>query len=173
VRAAVPVIRLVRWTFEDFPLLERMNSPEMTVHVGGPETPAELRARQDRYVASAQSEAVHIYKAVLLPASVEVGSVNFWDREWKGVAVYEMGWGILPEFQGRGIAAAAVMKAIDLARATARRPAIHAFPKVENGPSNALCRKLGFDLVGETDFEYPAGHWMRCNDWRLALGQYT
>jgi hypothetical protein len=24
-------------------------------------------------------------------------------------------------------------------------------------------------LLGATQFEYPKGHWMLCNDWRLAL----
>ncbi len=51
----------------------------------------------------------------------------------------------------------------------ADRPFVHAFPSVANGPSNALCRKLGFALVEERDFEYPKGHFMRCNDWQLDL----
>jgi RimJ/RimL family protein N-acetyltransferase len=81
-----------------------------------------------------------------------------------------MGWGVLPEFQGRGFASAAVKQAIQMARETGRRDSIHAFPSVDNGPSNAICRKAGFELLGETDFEYPKGHWMRCNDWRFRLG---
>jgi hypothetical protein len=36
-------------------------------------------------------------------------------------------------------------------------------------PSNALCRSLGFELLGEHDFEYPTGHFIRCHDWRLDL----
>jgi RimJ/RimL family protein N-acetyltransferase len=58
---------------------------------------------------------------------------------------------------------------IGIARAARRHAAIHAFPSIENPPSNAICRKLGFELLGETEFEYPKGHWMRCNDWRLSL----
>jgi RimJ/RimL family protein N-acetyltransferase len=46
---------------------------------------------------------------------------------------------------------------------------MHAFPSVTNPPSNAICRKLGFTLMGEYDFEYPVGHLLRCNDWRLDL----
>jgi len=44
---------------------------------------------------------------------------------------------------------------------------IHAYPGVDNGPSNAICRKAGFTLAGAHDFEYPPGHPMRCNDWFL------
>jgi RimJ/RimL family protein N-acetyltransferase len=48
---------------------------------------------------------------------------------------------------------------------------LYAFPSVGNAPSNGICRKLGFTLVGETEYEYPpgSGRVMRCNDWRLDL----
>jgi RimJ/RimL family protein N-acetyltransferase len=76
----------------------------------------------------------------------------------------------VPEFQGRGIASIAVALAIEIARETKRRPAVHAFPSVDNPPSNGICRKVGFELLGEERFEYPKGHRMQCNDWRLLLG---
>jgi hypothetical protein len=44
-----------------------------------------------------------------------------------------------------------------------------AFPSIANAPSNAICRKLGFTLIEECEFEYPKGSFMRCNDWRLDL----
>ncbi|WP_440086780.1 hypothetical protein [Streptosporangium sp. LJ11] len=46
---------------------------------------------------------------------------------------------------------------------------LHAYPSVDHPASNAICRKLGFFLLGERDFEYPPGTTMRCNDWRLDL----
>ncbi len=151
------------------PLLVRLNAPEMTEHLGGPETTEQLEVRHRRYVAAAGSETTYIYVVVLLPDRVDAGGVNFWDREWKGDDVFEMGWGVLPEFQGRGIASAAVENALELARATRKRREVHAFPSVENAPSNDICRRVGFELLGETQFEYPKGHWMRCNDWRFRL----
>jgi RimJ/RimL family protein N-acetyltransferase len=39
---------------------------------------------------------------------------------------------------------------------------------VDNGPSNAICRKLGFTLLGPLDFEFRGGV-LHCNDWRLEL----
>jgi len=163
------VIRLRRWADGDWPLLVRLNAPEMTDHLGGPETDEALRRRHERYLAAAGN--VICLTAVLEPEAVAVGNVNVWEREWRGRPVYEMGWGVLPEFQGRGLASAAVKEAIEIARATGRRDSIHAFPSVDNGPSNAVCRKAGFELLGETDFEYPKGHWMRCNDWRFSLAE--
>jgi RimJ/RimL family protein N-acetyltransferase len=77
----------------------------------------------------------------------------------------------LPEFQGRGVASAAVRAVIAAARTDGRHQWLHAFPSVANAGSNAVCRKAGFALVGETDFEYPPGRIMRSNDWRYDLGR--
>ena len=43
------VVHIEPWGAGDLPLLERLNDPEMTRHVGGPETPEELADRQSRY----------------------------------------------------------------------------------------------------------------------------
>jgi RimJ/RimL family protein N-acetyltransferase len=101
-----------------------------------------------------------------------VGYVGYWEREAHGEEVYEMGWAVIPAFQGRGIAAAATREAIELARAEPDgRRWLYAYPAVDNGPSNALCRKLGFELVGTFEYVYPpdSGNVLRCNDWRLDL----
>lgn len=171
-------VRLVSWSEEDYPLLVRLNSPEMTEHLGGPETDEALADRHRRYLVAARSGMIHekdsTYPAYVFKVVVEdvpVGNVNFWEREWQGRSVYEMGWGIVPEFQGRGLATEAVKAAIDVARGLGSRDLIHAFPSVDNGPSNAICRKAGFELIGPVEFEYPKGHWMQCNDWRLSLAQ--
>jgi RimJ/RimL family protein N-acetyltransferase len=173
-----PLIRLEPWADVDFPLLVRLNAPEMTEHLGGPQTDEKLRQRHERYVTAAKTNllyesgktyAAYVFKVIVEPDGPAVGNVSFWEREWKGEHVYEMGWGVVPEYQGRGIASAAVTQAIELARALKRRHAVHAFPSAENGPSNAICQKAGFELMGEVPFEYPKGHWMRSNDWRLRL----
>jgi RimJ/RimL family protein N-acetyltransferase len=173
------LVRLVPWGEDDLPLLVRLNAPEMMEHLGGPETAEQVLLRHQRYVGAARSGvfrdsdreySAFIFKAVVEPEGVGVGSVNFWDREWKGEAVYEMGWSVVPEFQGRGIASAMVGLAVEVARGMGRRAAVHAFPSVDNAPSNGICRNAGFELLGEERFEYPKGHWMQCNDWRLLLG---
>ena len=33
------------------------------------------------------------------------------------------------------------------------------------------CRRVGFELLGETDFEDPRGHWMGRSDWLMSLAQ--
>ena len=59
---------------------------------------------------------------------------------------------------------------IDDARRRGTHRLLHALPSVDNAASNALCRALGFELLGETPVEYPKGTMMRSNDWRLELG---
>jgi RimJ/RimL family protein N-acetyltransferase len=160
------VIQLRPWTEDDMSLLAALNSLEMTEHLGGPESQEQLDKRLLRYVA-AQSHEVGMF--VVMVDGVPAGSVGFWEREWRGGRVYETGWSVLPEFQGHGVASRATSLAIGIARATGRNDAIHAFPAVDNGPSNAICRKLRFELLGECEFEYPKGHWALSNDWQLSL----
>jgi RimJ/RimL family protein N-acetyltransferase len=83
--------------------------------------------------------------------------------------VYETGWNVLPEFQGRGIGGTAAREVIDKARAENAHRQLHAYPSVDNPASNAVCRKVGFSFVGEYELEYPKGSFMRCNDWRYDL----
>jgi RimJ/RimL family protein N-acetyltransferase len=110
-----------------------------------------------------------MFKIVDVETGEAVGSVGYWDRSWRDEEVYEIGWSVLPAFQGRGIAGAATAQAIAHASSEQSHRFLHAFPSVDNLASNAICRKLGFTLVEECEFEYPVGHFMRCNDWRLDL----
>src|SRR2546421_10675188 len=161
-------VTLEPWGSGDLPLLERlMGDPRMTEHLGGPESPDKLRERQGRYEALEGGD--RMFKIVDVASGAGVGSVGFWMKEWRGGQVYEIGWMVVPEFQGRGIAVAATAQAIAIARQDDLHRFMHAFPNVANTPSNAICRKLGFELLEAREFEYPKGHLMACNDWRLDL----
>jgi len=160
------------WGSGDLPLLERlMGDPRMTGHPGGPESPDKLRERQSRYERLDSGD--RMFKIVDAPSRSAVGSVGFWTKEWRDEHVYEVGWMVVPEFQGRGIAVAATAQAIELAKQDARHRFMHAFPSVDNAPSNAICRKLGFDSLEACEFEFPKGHFMTCNDWRLELRAWS
>src|SRR5262245_48420830 len=140
------------WGSGDLPLLERlMGDPRMTEHLGGPETPEKLRERQGRY--ESHEGGSHIFKIVDTASGAGVGSVGYWTKEWRDEEVYEIGWMVVPEFQGRGIAAAATAQAVEGAKREDEHRFMHAFPGVENGPSNAICRKLGFELLEVCEFE--------------------
>ena len=159
-------VRLEPWGKDDLGLVRRlMGDAAMTEHLGGPESEEKLLDRQRRY----EREGSGMFKVVDEESGEAAGSVGYCEKDWRGETVYETGWMILPEFQGRGLAVAATRKVIEATRAARKHRYLHAFPSVENEPSNAICRKLGFELLGDTEFEYPKGHFMRCNDWRLEL----
>jgi RimJ/RimL family protein N-acetyltransferase len=159
-------VRIEPWSADEHALLESLLSdPGMMEHVGGPETPEKIAERQARY----QRPGSRQYKIIDGDSAQAVGWVGYWERAWRGGEVYETGWSVLPAFQGRGIAGSATRQLIEIVRAERRHRFLHAYPSVVNGPSNAICRKLGFTLLGTSDFEYPPGHFMECNDWRLDL----
>ncbi len=165
-----PAVHVEPWGEGDFPLLQIvMGDPEMTRYLGGPEGQDKLAERQARYERLEGSGLGRMFKIVDEGGGQAIGLVGYWDKMWRGKGVYEIGWHVIPEFQGRGIATEATAQVIALIRDEGKHRFIHAFPSVENAPSNAICRKLGFTLTGERDFEYPPGRFMRCNDWRLDL----
>jgi RimJ/RimL family protein N-acetyltransferase len=162
-------LRLEPWGAGDLPLLKQLlGDPEMTKHLGGPESDEKLVERLGKYRKS-QSADGRMFKIVDALSGEAMGSVGYWERSWRDDDVYETGWSVLPAFQGRGVAKSATSLAIDRARTDGKHRFLHAFPSVENGPSNAICSKLGFTLVEEVEFEYPKGNFMQCNDWRLDL----
>jgi RimJ/RimL family protein N-acetyltransferase len=161
-------VSLVPWGSGDLPLLEKlMGDPRMTEHLGGPESSDQLRERHHRYQSLEGGD--RMFKIADLVSGLGVGSVGFWTKEWRGEPIYEVGWMVVPEFQGRGIAVTATAQAIQLAKRDAKHRFMHAFPNIDNAASNAICRKLGFELLETCDFEFPKGNFMTCYDWRLDL----
>lgn len=159
-------VRLEPWGKGDLPLLQGLlGDPVMMGHLGGPEGEEKIAERQARYEQPDSKQ----FKIVDEATGEGVGWVGYWERNWRGEQVYEIGWSVLPAFQGRGIAGAATREAIAIARSEKKRRFLHAYPSVDNAPSNAICRKLGFSLLGPCEFEYPKGSLMQCNDWRLDL----
>ena len=157
------------WAEGDLALEERlMGDPAMTEHLGGPESLEKIRERQERYLRIELGKG-RMFAIVVGPERLAAGSIGYWEREEQGQLVWETGWSVLPEFQGQGIATQATILVIEHARAEGKHRFIHAYPSVDNAPSNAICRKAGFILQGENEFEYPPGHFMRCNDWRFDL----
>jgi RimJ/RimL family protein N-acetyltransferase len=141
----------------------------MTEYLGGPESAEKIAERQERYEQAADSDTTRVFKVVDAATEEAVGWVGYWERSWRDQQVYEIGWSVLPAFQGRGIAGEATAQALADARSSGKHRFVHAFPSVDNAPSNAICRKLGFTLLEDMEFEYPPGNVIRCNDWRFDL----
>ncbi len=155
----------------DMWVLERtLGASSEMEHLNGPESREQIRTRHERFLAmSADPRAGCMY--TVLVGSSAAGNVGYWETDWEGETVWETGWFVLPEFQGRGVATQAVKLLIQVVSGQPSHRYLVAFPAMDNGPSNAIARKLGFERVKEIDFEYPrnSGKFLHNIVWRLAL----
>ncbi|MFJ1751746.1 GNAT family N-acetyltransferase [Kitasatospora sp. NPDC088134] len=152
---------------EDVDAYVRMRcDPVMTAELGGPLPVEGMAEKVLRDVARAAADEWWV-KMILPEDSAEVaGTVTLWPHRVDGAAAAEIGWMVLPGFQGRGLAKRAVRAVLDLAVADGRWGVVHAFPGVGNGPSNAICRALGFTLLGERETGF-AGRVLRTHHWTV------
>jgi RimJ/RimL family protein N-acetyltransferase len=153
---------------DDLPLYARMLSdPEMMAELGGPVPDEGMEAKLREIVRGVEDGSV--WYSVIVPdedSSAAAGSVCIWTSEADGEPQSEIGWMVLPEYQGRGLATEATRAMLERARDEGKWGAIHAHPGVTNGPSNAICRKLRFRKVGEREVEF-RGRPLRTNHWVL------
>jgi RimJ/RimL family protein N-acetyltransferase len=140
--------------------------PVMMAELGGPLAREGMAAKVARDVQRAAADTAWI-KMIIPDGSapgVVAGSVTLWSHEDSGTAMSEIGWMVLPEFQGRGIATTGVRMLLALACEQDRWGRVHAFPATTNAPSNAVCRSAGFRFAGEQDTSF-AGRVFRTNHW--------
>jgi RimJ/RimL family protein N-acetyltransferase len=141
--------------------------PVMMAELGGPlpREGLEEKVARDAQEAAAGNALIKMIVPGEAAPEVVAGSVSLWSHDEDGAEpVTEIGWMVLPEFQGRGLAKRAVRMLLDLARADARWGLVHAFPATTNGPSNGICRSLGFRFAGEQDVTF-AHRVLRSNHW--------
>jgi RimJ/RimL family protein N-acetyltransferase len=145
--------------------------PEMMANLGGPQSPDDMVRKAARD--AAEAEADHAWILMILPDDSDptavAGTVALWSDTQHAEPFSEIGWMVLPEFQGRGVAKGAVQQVIDRARVDGRWGDVHAFPSIENGPSNAICRSTGFVLLGTQETEF-GGQTFRTNHWVVSTG---
>lgn len=153
---------------DDLPLYEALlTDPRMMTELGGPLAREGLEDKLAGIVHDV--EAGEVWYFVIVAGGTDVGTVCVWEADDDWGSAPEIGWMVLPEHQGRGLASAAVAEVLRLTRARGRWGEIHAHPGVSNAPSNAICRKAGFTKVGERDVVY-VGRTLRCAHWRIDVG---
>ena len=155
-------MQLLPYTEADLQLTEALETdPEVMRELGGPIPRSEIPGIHRRRLGDPWW-----FKIAIEPDGPAAGTIGIWEKDFRGATLHETGWMVLPAFQGRGVASAALALLIERVRAEPRFDSMHAFPPVTNAPSNALCRKFGFSLLEEADFVY-AGRTLHCNHWAL------
>jgi RimJ/RimL family protein N-acetyltransferase len=163
------VVELRNITADDLWLYEAILCDQrMMEHLGGPLPREGLEEKLRTDAAATDSDEYWVLKIVPDEDGAAAGTISIWERELDGQRINEIGWMVLPAYQGRGLGSRAVRAALDRARARSRWDVVHAFPPVTNPASNAMCRTLGFEMLGERDFHF-RDRPLRCNHWRLDL----
>jgi RimJ/RimL family protein N-acetyltransferase len=166
-----PAVALVPGTPEDEWLTIALETdPAVMSELGGPWTAEEARATHARRIALMRDAGTWWFTIRRVEdggaVGEPVGTIGLWDADWEGEAISETGWMVLPDHQGKGYASAALGRLLELAQAGDRWGDIHAFPGATNVPSNALCRKFGFEQLeggGDADYagrHFPVIHWV-------------
>ncbi len=157
-------------TKDDLPLYEAIYcDPAMMQHLGGPLPRENVPRILDNVLRSIDRGEAWAFKILLGNESDQVaGNISLWQHDEGVERINEIGWTVLPAFQGRGIATKALHAVLDMARTRQRFSVIHAYPGIDNAASNALCHRAGFELLGAEDVHY-ANTILRCNHWRIDL----
>jgi RimJ/RimL family protein N-acetyltransferase len=140
--------------------------PVMMAELGGPLPRERIEAKVQRDVQKAAAGTEWIKMIVPHEATPEIvaGTVTLWSHDTDGEPISEIGWMVLPEFQGRGLGKLAVRALLERSRDEDRWGMVHAFPAITNAASNGICRSLGFRFIDELDVTF-AGRVLRTNHW--------
>lgn len=140
--------------------------PVMMTDLGGPLPPNGMEDKVHRDAKEAAADLSWIKMIIPDPhtPAVVAGSVTIWSHDTDEGPISEIGWMVLPEFQGRGFGKRATRALLEQARDENRWEVVHAFPATSNAASNGICRSLGFRLLGERNVTF-ADRVLRSNHW--------
>lgn len=103
---------------DDLALYESIHcDPAMMEHLGGAWPKEGLAEKLRRDAASTDADEAWVFK--IIPDEDDgpaAGTVSIWEHEWEGQSISEIGWMVLPQFQGRGLGSEAVRSILDKAR---------------------------------------------------------
>jgi RimJ/RimL family protein N-acetyltransferase len=142
--------------------------PVMMTDLGGPLPRAGMadKVRRDALDAAADRAWIKMVVPDVDAPEVVAGHVTIWSHDGDDGPLSEIGWMVLPRFQGQGLGKRAVRMLLEQARDEDRWGTVHAFPATGNGPSNGICRSLGFRLIAELDMPF-ADRVLRSNHWTI------
>ncbi|MFD8013878.1 GNAT family N-acetyltransferase [Streptomyces sp. NPDC058955] len=140
--------------------------------LGGP-LPREGMADKVRRDARQAADDLAWFKMIVPDAispDVVAGTVTIWSHDTGDGPISEIGWMVLPEFQGQGLGKRAVRTLLEQARDQRRWGLVHAFPATNNVASNSICRSVGFRLLSQAETAF-AGRVFKTNHWVIDPGR--
>ena len=126
-----------------------MNSPKFIKHVGDRQVRSVEDAEkyiQDKMLPQLHSLGYSNYSLINKKNSTKIGICGLYDRE--GLDGIDIGFGVIPEFEGSGYAFESSSRIIKAAFDELEIPEIKAITNKENVSSQGLLLKLGFKLKG-------------------------
>src|SRR3954463_16433507 len=104
-------IELRPLTLDDLAFYQRIyTDPRMWAELGGV-VEQDMTAKLERDVASVEADR-HWVLVIVIGDGVAAGTVSLWGHEWQGETIDEIGWMILPQHQGRGLASAGLAEGV-------------------------------------------------------------
>lgn len=100
---------------------------------------------------------------------VVAGTVTIWSHDTADGPMSEIGWMVLPDFQGQGLGKSAVRALPEQARDQNRWGVVHAFPATNNAASNGICGSVGFRFLSQVEVTF-AGRLLKSNHWAVDPG---
>jgi RimJ/RimL family protein N-acetyltransferase len=142
--------------------------PGLMAGLGGPLPEEAVRRSLQREIEQSHEGRAAVVMIEVLDGGrwIPAGNVSLVQVDNERYGMAEIGWMVLPEFQGRGLACWAAHELLDSTRAPEIWGEVHAYPAVANAPSNAICAALGFELVDTGQVEFN-GRVFDTNDWVL------
>ncbi|MGW5047392.1 GNAT family N-acetyltransferase [Streptomyces griseoluteus] len=146
--------------------------PVMMADLGGP-LPRVGMADKVRRDARQAADDLAWFKMIVpdeTTPEVVAGTVTIWSHDTSDGPMSEIGWMVLPEFQGQGLGKRAVRTLLEQARDQDRWGLVHAFPAINNAASNGICRSVGFRLLSQAEVTF-AGQVLKTNHWAIDPGK--
>jgi len=125
--------------------LELVNTPKWLKYIGdrGIKTIKQAKkAIQEGHLKSYEDYGFGFYKMTLKKTLEPIGSIGLIKRE--ALEYVDMGFALLPEFEGKGFGYEASLETLNLAESIFKLPKVNAITLPTNKTSIALLQKLGF-----------------------------
>jgi len=141
------------WRDDDLSFaLELWGDPRVSLPLGGPFTPQQIRARLDQQIAQMSETGLQLWPIFLLEDSSFAGCAGL--RPWRPEQrIHEIGYHLIPSNWGKGLATEAASTVINHAFGPLAAEALFAGHHPDNDASRRVLIKLGFQYTGDAFYE--------------------